>query len=181
MAERITSAREVARRLGVSHTAVQKAERVGRIAREPDGTWDVDRVRHDMAESARPGRSPLSPPMEATALGRLTLARLALRVEADRLAIDTRKGRLTNVAAANAHIDEIAGAMRDALLNWPARIAGQVAADTGADPHLVQTLLQEHIAALLNDVAEQFDPPTPASSSAVADGTNRPARAAIMM
>jgi hypothetical protein len=157
MAERITSAREVARRLGVSHTAIQKAERVGRITREPDGSWDADRVRRDMAESARPGRSPLAPPMEATALGRLTLAKLALRVEADRLAIDTRKGRLMNVVAANTRIDEIAGAMRDALLNWPARIAGQIAVDTGADPHLVQTVLQEHVAALLNDVADQFE------------------------
>jgi hypothetical protein len=157
MAERITSAREVARRLGVSHTAIQKAERVGRIVREPDGSWDVDRVRHDMAESARPGRSPLAPPMEATALGRLTLARLALRVEADRLAIDTRKGRLINVAAANARIDEIAGAMRDALLNWPARIAGQIAAEIGVDPHLLQTILHEQITVLLTEVANQIE------------------------
>jgi hypothetical protein len=157
MADPITSAREVARRLGVSHTAIQKAERVGRIVREPDGSWDVDRVGRDMAETARPGRSPLAPPMEATALGRLTLASLALRVEADRLAIDTRKGRLINVLEANAHIDEVAGAMRDAVLNWPARVSGQIAADTGADPHLVQTVLQEHVAALLHEVADRFD------------------------
>jgi hypothetical protein len=44
------------------------------------------------------------------------------------------------------------------VLNWPARVSGQIAADTGADPHLVQTLLQEHVAALLHEVAEQFDP-----------------------
>ena len=88
MPERTTSAREVARRLGVSHTAIQKAERVGRITREPDGSWDIDRVRRDMTETARPGGSPLAPPMEATALGRLTIARLALRVEAQRLERD---------------------------------------------------------------------------------------------
>lgn len=157
MPERISSAREVARRLGVSHTAIQKAERVGRISREPDGSWDIDRVRRDMAETARPGRSPLAPPMETTALGRLTIARLALRVEAQRLALDRSKGRLMDIAAADARIDEIAGAMRDAVLNWPARVSGQIAAQVGAEPHLVQTLLQEHVAVLLNDMADRFE------------------------
>jgi hypothetical protein len=158
MPELTTSAREVARRLGVSHTAIQKAERAGRITREPDGDWDVDRVRRDMAETARPGRSPLAPPMEATALGRLTIARLALRVEAQRMALDRTKGRLVDVAAANARIDEIAGAMRDALLNWPGRVAGQIAAEVGAEPHLVQTVLQEQMSALLVEVADRLDP-----------------------
>jgi hypothetical protein len=157
MPERTTSAREVARRLGVSHTAIQKAERVGRITREPDGSWDIDRVRRDMAETARPGRSPLAPPMEATALGRLTIARLALRVEAQRLALDRSKGRLVDIATADARIDEIAGAMRDALLNWPARVSGHIAAQIGAEPHLVQTLLQEHVAVLLNEMADRFE------------------------
>ena len=152
-----TSRDTTARRLGVSHTAIQKAERVGRISREPDGSWDIDRVRRDMAETARPGRSPLAPPMETTALGRLTIARLALRVEAQRLALDRSKGRLMDIAAADARIDEFAGAMRDAVLNWPARVSGQIAAQVGAEPHLVQTLLQEHVAVLLNDMADRFE------------------------
>jgi hypothetical protein len=170
MPEHTTSARQVARRLGVSHTAIQKAERVGRISREPDGSWDIDRVRRDMAETARPGWSPLAPPMETTALGRLTIARLALRVEAQRLALDRSKGRLIDIAAANVRIDEIAGAMRDALLNWPARVSGQIAAQVGTDPHLVQTVLQEHIGALLTDVAGRLDPPfRPGIGTASAD------------
>jgi hypothetical protein len=161
MSDRLMSAREVARRLGVSHTAIQKAEHAGRILREPDGRWDVDRVRRDMTETAAPGRSPLAPPMEATALGRLTIARLALRVEAQRLALDRSKGRLVDVAAANTRIDEIAGAMRDALLSWPARVAGQIAAVVGAEPHLLQTLLQEQVSVLLVEVADRLDPGTP--------------------
>jgi hypothetical protein len=101
--------------------------------------------------------------MEATALGRLTIARLALRVEAQRMALDRSKGRLVDVAAANARINEIAGAMRDALLNWPARVAGQIAAEVGAEPHLVQTVLQEQMSALISEVADRLDtgsPPT---------------------
>ena len=97
-------------------------------------------------------------PGDATPLGRLTLARLALGVEAQRLVLDRDKGRLMDIAAANARIDDIAGAMRDAVLNWPARVSGQIAADLSVDPHLMQTILQERIAALLNEAAERLDP-----------------------
>jgi hypothetical protein len=159
--ERITSARDVARRLGLSHTAIQKAEQVGRIRREADGSWDVERVRHDMIASAVPGRSPLATPGDDTPLGRLTLARLALDVEAQRLAIDETKGRLMDITAANHRIDELAAGMRDAVLNWPARVSGQIAAEIGVDPHLLQTILHEQINALLLEVALRLDPPVP--------------------
>ena len=158
MPERITSARDLARRLGLSHTAIQKAEQVGRIRREADGSWNIERVRSDLTASAVPGRSPLAAPGDATPLGRLTLARLALGVEAQRLAMDERKGRLMDVAGANHRIDEAAAGMRDAVLNWPARVSGQVASAIGRDPHLVQTILQEQMNALLLDVADRLDP-----------------------
>jgi hypothetical protein len=157
MSERTTSGREVARQLGVSHTAIQKAERIGRISREQDGTWDLTRVRRDMAATALPGRSPLALPADETPLGRLMLARLALKVEAQRIALDRAKGRLMDIGTADRHIDAVASAMRDSVLNWPARVAGTIAAKIHADPHLVQTLLQEHMHALLSDVAARLD------------------------
>ncbi|GGG50418.1 hypothetical protein GCM10010964_42140 [Caldovatus sediminis] len=66
---RVASQREVARRLGVSHTALQKAQRAGRIAPEPDGAWDVEKVRARLAESSDPARrtgamaAPAAPPL----------------------------------------------------------------------------------------------------------------------
>jgi hypothetical protein len=122
MSERTTSGREVARQLGFSHTAIQKAEIIGRITREPDGAWDIPRVRRDMAATALPGRSPLALPSDATPLGRLMLARLALKVEAQRIALDRAKGRLMDIGPADQRLDAIAGAMRDPVLNWPARV-----------------------------------------------------------
>ena len=41
---RTTSNRELARQIGVSETAVRRAEKAGRIRREPDGTWDLAKV-----------------------------------------------------------------------------------------------------------------------------------------
>ena len=40
-----TSNRELARQLGVSETAVRRAERAGRIKREADGSWDPAKVK----------------------------------------------------------------------------------------------------------------------------------------
>jgi hypothetical protein len=53
---RVVSQREVARRLGISHTALQKAQRSGRIAPEPDGSWDIEKVRAQLARTADPAR-----------------------------------------------------------------------------------------------------------------------------
>ena len=160
MPELTPSTREAARRIGVSDTALHKAERAGRIAREPDGQWDVDKTRRRLAETADPQRSPLAGGTggEGTPFARLKVAQLALKVEAQRLALDESKGKLLDVATANAAIDEIAGAMRDALLNWPARVAGVIAAELGVDPHLLQTILQQHVAELLTEAADRFDP-----------------------
>ena len=160
MPELTPSTREAARRIGISETALRKAEGTGRIAREPDGQWDIDKTRRRLVETADPARSPLAGggAAEGTPYARLKVAQLALKVEAQRLALDENKRRLLDVTEANATIDEIAGAMRDALLNWPARVAGTIAADIRADPHLVQTLLQEHMHTLLADVAARLDP-----------------------
>jgi hypothetical protein len=159
------STREAARRIGVTETALRKAEAIGRIGREPDGQWDVDRTRRRLVETADPHRSPLASSGGVgvgngdTPFAKLKVAQLALKVEAQRLALDENKGKLLDVGAANSAIDEIAGAMRDTLLNWPARVAGLIAAELGIDPHLLQTILQQHITDLLAEAADRFDPP----------------------
>jgi hypothetical protein len=73
-----TSNRELARRIGVSETAVRRAERAGRIKREADGSWDPAKVQAawsdntDQAQqrpprqrSDRPRRATLKPVPEA--------------------------------------------------------------------------------------------------------------------
>jgi hypothetical protein len=59
---RMTSNRELARQLGVSETAVRRAEKEGRIKREADGAWDLAMVRAAWASNTdqaqqRPARS----------------------------------------------------------------------------------------------------------------------------
>ena len=160
MPEMTASTREAARRLGVSDTAIHKAERAGRIAREPDGQWDIDKTRRRLVETADPARSPQASGASAdgTPFARLKVAQLALKVEAQRLSLDETKRRLVDVTEANAALDEIGSTMRDALLNWPARVSGLIAAEVSVDPHLLQTILQSHINDLLTEAADRFDP-----------------------
>jgi DNA primase len=78
MDARLTSNRELARQLGVSETAVRRAEKAGRIRREPDGSWNPAKVKAtwsdntDQAQqrtprqrSDRPRRPALKPVPEA--------------------------------------------------------------------------------------------------------------------
>jgi hypothetical protein len=56
-----TSNRQLARQLGVSETAVRRAEKAGRIRREPDGSWDPARVKaawSDNTDEAQQRREP---------------------------------------------------------------------------------------------------------------------------
>ena len=58
----VTSNRALARQLGVSETAVRRAEKAGRIKREPDGSWDPAKVRAAWSDNTdqaqqRPARS----------------------------------------------------------------------------------------------------------------------------
>lgn len=62
----VVSQREAARQLGISHTALQKAARAGRIAPEADGGWDVEKVRARLASSADPARH-AAPPLKQPA------------------------------------------------------------------------------------------------------------------
>jgi hypothetical protein len=190
-----TSNRELARQLGVSETAVRRAERAGRIRREPDGSWDAARVKaawsdntdqaHQRPErrqrSDRPRRAALKPVPEA-ALGavRDTLrehgqpvsdapgsspgqtmtfmqARTAnevLKAQERRLRLQQLKGELVDRAKAVAQVFRLARDERDAWVNWPARVAGIIAAELEVDPHRLHTVLERQVRDHLNELAE---------------------------
>jgi hypothetical protein len=68
MDARVTSNRELARQIGVSETAVRRAEKAGRIGREADGSWDLARVRAAWADNT--DQTQQRPPRSSRATGR---------------------------------------------------------------------------------------------------------------
>jgi hypothetical protein len=174
---RVASQREVARRLGISHTALQKAQRAGRIAPEKDGAWDVEKVRARLADSSDPVRKtatlvqpavaalrpvaspvaampPAADPLPRAAQNTFHDARTAnevLKAQERRLRLDERKGKLVDKARALLLVHRLAKEERDAILAWPARVAAEMAAEIGVDAHRLQTMmdtrLRQHLAA----------------------------------
>lgn len=158
----VMSQREVARRLGISHTALQKAQRSGRIAPEPGGGWDLAKVRASLVETSDPVRptaslaSPAAAAAEATPTpaptGNFQNARTAnemLKAQDRKLRLDERRGQLVDKARALTLVHRLAQEERDAILGWPARVAAEMAAQLGVDAHqlqkLMDTRLREHL------------------------------------
>ncbi|WP_135470370.1 elements of external origin [Crenalkalicoccus roseus] len=178
---RVASQREVARRLGISHTALQKAQRAGRIAPEADGAWDVEKVRARLADSSDPVRKTATlaptapaasrlatpPPVAAMAPAADPLPRAAqstfhdartanevLKAQERRLRLDERKGKLVDKARALLLVHRLAKEERDAILAWPARVAAEMAAELGVDVHRLQTMMDTR---LRQHLAERHD------------------------
>ena len=179
----VPSQREVARRLGISHTALQKAAQSGRIAQEPGGGWNVEKVRASLAASSDPARKtaamvapvpaqpspppprpaivapPLPEPLPAPSAGGSSFhnARTAnemLKAQERKLRLDERRGQLVEKARALMLVHRLAKEERDAILAWPARIAAELAAELGVDAHRLQTLMD---ARLRQHLAERND------------------------
>jgi hypothetical protein len=176
------SIRAYARHRGVSHVAVLRAAKAGRIPMEPDGTIDPAKADGAWQRSTDPARgrrkqdapaTKLKPVPEA-ALGsvRETLKEQGLpaggnvtfvqartaheiaKAHLARLRLQRMKGELVDRARATALVFRLAREERDAWLNWPARAAALIAAELGAEAHAVQKLLDEHVRAHLGELVE---------------------------
>ncbi|WP_426954128.1 hypothetical protein [Muricoccus radiodurans] len=170
----VTSQREVARQLGLSHTALQKAVRSGRIAEEPGGGWDLERVRARLTASADPARRPVpttplpgstsiptgegSMPRTGTTFSDARTAHEILKAQERRLRLDERRGKLIDKARALLLVHRLAREERDAILAWPARVAAELAAELGVDPHRLQTLMDSRLRQHLSERGEAHVP-----------------------
>lgn len=163
------SIRAYARHRGVSHVAVMKAIDSGRITPEADGTIDADNADREWANNTlQPKGATRAVPVEATATVRealngpapsdtpakgLTLlnARTAsevIKAQLGKVRLSQIKGDLVDRSQAIAHVFALARAERDALLNWPAQIAAELAAellDVGVSPHTVLAGLERRL------------------------------------
>ena len=176
---RTASNRALARALGVSETAVRKAEKAGRIRRAGDGSWEVDRVKAawgantDVAQQRAPSpglrpvpeaavgavRETLRDHGESVPAGGMTFlqARTAnevLKAQERKLRLGRLKGELVDRARTTALVFRLARAERDAWLQWPARIAATLAAELGVEAHAMQTVLERSLREQLDELAE---------------------------
>jgi hypothetical protein len=172
------SIRAYARRRGVSHVAVLRAAKAGRIPLEADGTVDAVKADAAWARSTEPGRSRATAgklkPVPEAAVGsvRETLKEQGLpagtsitfvqartaheiaKAHLARLRLQRMKGELVDRARATALVFRLAREERDSWVNWPARVAALMAAELGLEAHPMQKALEAHVRAHLAELAE---------------------------
>lgn len=169
------SIRAYARHRGVSHVAVKKAIDTGRIKQLNDGTidpemadaqWSLNTLttrkkerstaEHTASFSQQTQDVP-SPPISAgnTSLLQARTVNEVLKAQLNKVELAHRKKELVDRAQAIAHIFKLARVERDAWLNWPARISGQMASNLGIDAHTMHVALE---AAVRDHLQELGDP-----------------------
>ncbi|MDO8608890.1 MAG: elements of external origin [Phaeospirillum sp.] len=173
------SIRAYARHRGVSHVSVLRAAKAGRISQEPDGT--IDPVKADAAWDAQtdPARkapapapekaAPIPPatqaspspvpqrdslPSTGTNFTQARTAHEVAKAQKARIQVQRLKDEVIDRANALALVFKLARQERDAWVGWPARVAGLMAAEIGIDPHVMQVLLETHVRAHLNELAD---------------------------
>jgi hypothetical protein len=155
----LVSLRQYAKHRGVSHTAVEKAVKQGRV-KLTDGKVDVEVADRDRSRNSSPvnapkpqsrtatgGDGPASGPTyaQSRAVRELYLARLA------RIEFEERAAKLVSRDEVTVAAFTKARTVRDNLLNIPDRLAAMLAAE--ADPAQVHQILSEEIRKVLIELS----------------------------
>lgn len=165
------SRREYARLRGVSESAVRKAITTGRISVEADGTIDPGRADRQWDERTDPARQRgehARTLAAATAAGtaraqaargevsflRARLANEVIKAQLAKVRLGKAKGELVDRARAASLVFDLARRERDAWIGWPARVASNMAAELGTDPHRLEVVLDRYLREHLGELAE---------------------------
>ena len=153
------SKREFARREGCSPPLVRRAIKQGKLAELPDGTMDPALVgtpwRAGNRDGNREKRGSRADPDEGQvsffdAQRRKEVALARLR----ELELAQKDGQLLNADDVRAEVGRIARQERDALSNWPARVAPLIAAELGVEQVRLTVILEKHVRDFLAERSE---------------------------
>ena len=164
------SIRAYARHRGVTDTAVHKAIRAGRITPEADGTIDADRADREWARNSDApkagtrakaakvavpeGDGPAALPAGGTSLLQARTVNEVVKAQTNKVRLARLKGELVDRPQAIAHVFKLARSERDAWLNWPARISGQMASKLAVDAHALHVALENAVREHLQELGD---------------------------
>jgi hypothetical protein len=169
------SLRKAAAELGISHVALLKATKTGRVQKLADGTYDVAACRRALAENSnvqkqKAARSQgsaaaqqLEPPQSrddptdghrASGGSFLEAQRVRewLRVEKDKLDLARRKGELVQLSEINAYVAGMIMRARDILLRIGPELRDKLAEES--DPARCEEMIVTEVHRSLRELAE---------------------------
>jgi pyruvate/2-oxoglutarate dehydrogenase complex dihydrolipoamide acyltransferase (E2) component len=85
---------------------------------------------------------------------RARMANEVLKAQTAKVRLQKMKGELVDRASATTMVFDLARRERDAWLNWPSRVAANMAAELGVDTHLTEQVLDKYLRRHLADMAE---------------------------
>lgn len=85
---------------------------------------------------------------------RARMANEVLKAQTARVRLEKMKGELVDRARATNSVFDLARRERDAWLNWPPRVAANMAAELGVEAHALEQVLDRYLRAHLADMAE---------------------------
>lgn len=153
----LVSLRKYAEHRRISHTAVQKALRQGRIKTTAGGKIDIEQADRDWERNTSPVNAPKRAPRvdggagggssfaQSRAVRELYLARLA------KIEFEERTGKLISRDEVTVAAFTKARTVRDSLLNIPDRVAAVLAAET--DPVRAHQILTHEIRKALRELS----------------------------
>lgn len=103
-------------------------------------------------DAPEPGNPPLS--AGGTSLLQARTVNEVLKAQLNKVELAHRKKELVDRAQAVAHVFKLARIERDAWLNWPARISGQMASALGVDAHQMHVALEAAVREHLIELGE---------------------------
>jgi hypothetical protein len=85
---------------------------------------------------------------------RARMANEVLKAQTAKVKLAKMKGELVDRARTTAVVFDLARRERDAWQNWPPRVAANMAAELGVDPHKMEQILDKYLRKHLADMAE---------------------------
>ncbi len=115
-----------------------------------------ERPQRTVATPQREAPEVAAPPLSAggTSLLQARTVNEVLKAQLNKVELAHRKKELVDRAQAVAHVFKLARIERDAWLNWPARISGQMASTLSVDAHLMHVLLEAAVREHLIELGE---------------------------
>lgn len=85
---------------------------------------------------------------------RARMANEIIKAQTAKVRLQKLKGEVVDRTRAAAYVFDLARRERDAWMNWPPRVAANMAAELSVDPHLLEQVLERHLRAHLAELAE---------------------------
>jgi hypothetical protein len=156
-----------ARKRGVSHQAVQKRtttaggpipvhgpkKQIGPA--EADALWDATMSPQGVGNTQARATASHTAGVSGSELARARAAAVIVDVQTKRLTLEQRRGALISRERAVLKCFGFARLLRDAWLNWPARVGPQLAAQFEVDAGRLTVALEEHVRQHLTDLSRE--------------------------